>query len=192
MSSSRTKRQPIFFVVAALGAAYPLVVYATLGSVPAGALVLMALALTVARAAFFKDRATARPVTFALIGVAVVTGSLALLDATTAAKAYPVLMSLGFAAAFGLSLLYPPSLIEVMAARRNPAPNADATLYMRRVSLIWCVFLIANGAVSAVTVVGELWLWTLYNGLISYLLMGLLLTGEWLVRRRVLAREARP
>jgi uncharacterized membrane protein len=31
--------------------------------------------------------------------------------------------------------------------------------------------------------------WTLYNGLIAYLLMGLLFAGEYLVRLRVKARK---
>jgi len=32
--------------------------------------------------------------------------------------------------------------------------------------------------------------WTLYNGLIAYLLMGVLFGGEWLLRRRLLLRSA--
>jgi len=28
-------------------------------------------------------------------------------------------------------------------------------------------------------------LWTLWNGLLSYLLIGLLMAGEWLVRQRI-------
>jgi uncharacterized membrane protein len=191
MRLSRTKPHPLFVGVAALGAAYPFVVYGALGRVPAGALVLLALSLTVARLAFLKDRATARPLVFALVGVAVVTGAVALLDATAATKLYPVLMSLAFATVFGLSLVFPPSLIAVMALRGKPVPDEKTDRYMRHVSLIWCLFLIANAAMSALTSTGELWLWTLYNGLISYLLMGVLFAGEWLVRRRILAREAR-
>lgn len=30
--------------------------------------------------------------------------------------------------------------------------------------------------------------WALYNGFISYLLMGLMFAGEWLIRRRVRRR----
>jgi uncharacterized membrane protein len=191
MSSSRTKPHPLLVGLVVLGGAYPFVVYATLGSVPAGALVLLALSVSVARLAFFRDRAMARPMVFALLGVAVVTAVVALLDAMTAAKLYPVLMSLAFAGAFGLSLIFPPSLIEAMALRGQPEPAPAIRRYMRRLSLIWCLFLLASGAVSAITSLGELWLWTLYNGLISYLLMGVLLGGEWLVRRRILAREAR-
>lgn len=191
MNSSRTKPHPLFVGLVVLGGAYPFVVYATLGRVPAGALVLLALSVTVARLAFFKDRAMARPVVFALLGVAIVIAVVALLDAMMAAKLYPVLMSLAFAGAFGLSLIFPPSLIEVMALRRHPNPDPATRRYMRRLSFVWCLFLLANSAVSALTSMSELWLWTLYNGLISYLLMGALLGGEWLVRQRILAREAR-
>ena len=53
--------------------------------------------------------------------------------------------------------------------------------------MIWCLFFIVNGAIALVTVLSKNQaLWTLYNGLISYLLMGTLLGGEWLYRKRVL------
>jgi uncharacterized membrane protein len=48
------------------------------------------------------------------------------------------------------------------------------------------VFFAVNGSVALAT---ALWastaLWTLYNGLVAYLLMGALMGGEWLVRRRL-------
>ncbi|MWT62322.1 DNA gyrase subunit B, partial [Escherichia coli] len=33
-------------------------------------------------------------------------------------------------------------------------------------------------------------LWTLWNGMIAYLLMGTLMAGEWLVRQRVMKNDA--
>ncbi len=48
-----------------------------------------------------------------------------------------------------------------------------------------------NGGVAAFTCwYGDTHLWTLWNGMIAYLLMGALMTSEWLVRQRVLRREA--
>ena len=48
-----------------------------------------------------------------------------------------------------------------------------------------------NGALAAFTIWhGDLALWSLYNGLISYGLMGALMAGEYLVRRRLMKRLA--
>ena len=69
---------------------------------------------------------------------------------------------------------------------------AACVAYTRRVTQVWCVFFAANAVVSAAT---ALWAdaagWALYNGLIAYVAMGLLMAGEWLVRRRVRARAAK-
>ena len=37
---------------------------------------------------------------------------------------------------------------------------------------------------------GYMALWTAWNGMIAYLLIGALMAGEWLVRRRVMKRES--
>jgi uncharacterized membrane protein len=55
--------------------------------------------------------------------------------------------------------------------------------YLRKVTLVWLGFFVANAAISAATAMsGSLELWTLYNGLISYLIMAGLFAGEWIVR----------
>ncbi len=57
--------------------------------------------------------------------------------------------------------------------------------YTRRVTQVWCGFFVLNGGLALCT---ALWAsdagWALYNGLVAYVLMGLLFAGEWLVRRR--------
>jgi len=173
-------------LLAALGLAYPFLVYAGLGRVPPGAFVFVALALAGARIAAVNGAAAARLLVPALAGVAAATAALGLVDAAAAAKAYPVLMSLGMAAAFGLSLRRSPTLVEIFATLAGPPPEAAARAYMRRVSLAWCLFLLVNAALSAATwASGDLGLWTLYNGLVSYLLMGLMFAAEYWIRRRV-------
>jgi uncharacterized membrane protein len=61
--------------------------------------------------------------------------------------------------------------------------------YTRRVTQVWCIFFIFNGSVSLLTcLVGNVHWWTLWNAMVSYLLMGLLFACEWLVRQRVKRR----
>jgi uncharacterized membrane protein len=177
-------------VLAALGMAYPFVVHAAMGRVPAGALVLLALALAGARFAMLRGGEVARVLAGPLAAVFAATGALALVEARVAALAYPVLMNLGFAAAFGWSVVRPPSLVQIFASVVEPDPSERARRYMRKVSLVWCLFLSVNASVAlALALWADTALWALYTGLISYLLMGLLFAVEWLVRRRVRAAE---
>jgi uncharacterized membrane protein len=49
---------------------------------------------------------------------------------------------------------------------------------------VWCGFFILNGCMAAWTAfAASRETWALYNGLISYLLMGVLFAGEWVFRR---------
>ncbi|UXY16008.1 hypothetical protein N8I74_03025 [Chitiniphilus purpureus] len=104
-------------------------------------------------------------------------------------RAYPVLVNAALLAGFGYSLRHPPSAIERFARLTEPDLPAAAVAYTRRVTWLWCGFFTVNGALALAT---GLWAdqttWALYNGGVAYLLMGLLLGGEWLVRRRVRRR----
>ncbi len=96
---------------------------------------------------------------------------------------YPVLVSATMLGVFGYSLKFPPTIIERFARAREPDLHPRAIVYTRRVTQVWCIFFAINGCVSLITVLwGSPKIWTLYNGVISYLLMGLLFGGEYLVR----------
>ena len=104
---------------------------------------------------------------------------------------YPVLVSGSLLALFGWSLWQPMTLVERIARLQEPQLPPAAIRYTRQVTRIWCGFFIFNGAIAIATIWhGDLALWSLYNGLLSYLLMGTLMAGEWLVRQRVRARIA--
>ena len=102
---------------------------------------------------------------------------------------YPVLVNLVMLGIFAFSLTQPRSLIERLARLQEPDLPANGVRYTRRVTQVWCGFFIANGSIAAASALyGDLHLWTLYNGLLAYVLMGALLAGEWLVRKRVRTR----
>ena len=99
---------------------------------------------------------------------------------------YPVLLNGMLLGLFGLSLKYGPPLVERLARLREPQLPAVAVRYTRRVTQVWALFFLGNGlTAAALTLWTPLSWWTLYNGLIAYLLMGLLFAGEWLLRQRV-------
>jgi uncharacterized membrane protein len=98
-------------------------------------------------------------------------------------KLYPVLVNAGLLAVFVYSLAVPPTMIERIARVRDPDLPVAAVSYTRRVTQIWCVFFAVNGIIALLT---ALWMpvvvWTLYNGVIAYVLMGFLFAGEYCVR----------
>lgn len=106
------------------------------------------------------------------------------------AKLYPVAISLGLCVLFVVSLFRPPSMIERFARLRDADLSEKAVHYTRQVTRVWVVFFVVNASVSAYTglfMTDEYWL--LYNGFVSYMLMGTLFAGEWLVRRNLIKRQ---
>jgi uncharacterized membrane protein len=101
-------------------------------------------------------------------------------------KLYPVLVNLVFLTAFAWSLSTPQSMVERLARLTEPDLPPSGVAYTRTVTKVWCAFFVVNGAIALAT---ALWAsdaaWSLYNGVIAYLLMGLLFGGEYLVRLRV-------
>jgi uncharacterized membrane protein len=117
---------------------------------------------------------------------------LAFLDNTVLPlKLYPVAVNGVLLMVFLASLRHPPTVIERLARLREPLLPPHAIAYTRQVTIVWCFFFAGNGALALITALyaSERW-WALYNGLLAYLLMGALFTGEWLVRQRVRARNA--
>lgn len=92
---------------------------------------------------------------------------------------YPSLVNLGLLIAFGMTLVHGPSMIEKFARLRHPDLGVHGVRHTRRVTKVWCAFFALNGAFSAYTAV--FWTraaWSLYNGVIAYVLIGVLLIGE--------------
>lgn len=100
-------------------------------------------------------------------------------------KFYPVFVNTLLFAVFAASLLKPPTIVERLARLREPDLPRRAVAYTRRVTQVWCGFFVVNGALALFT---ALWssaqVWGLYNGVLAYLFMGLLFTGEYFVRQR--------
>lgn len=104
---------------------------------------------------------------------------------------YPLAVNATLLALFGASLRQPMTMVERLARLTTPDLPEQGVRYTRKVTQVWCFFFITNGALSGWTIwQGDLALWSLYNGLISYLLMGTLMGGEWLIRQRVMKRGA--
>lgn len=102
----------------------------------------------------------------------------------TMLRLYPVLVNGGMLLIFGYSLKYPPSMIERFARLHEPYLTASGISYTQTVTQVWCVFFVFNGCAATFTAFyTSREIWSLYNGFVAYILMGVLFAGEWLVRR---------
>jgi len=168
------------------GLAYPLFVYYGITTIPPTALVLVGLGLIGIRLLGLRQTDNTKTFQLAFLIAAVVLALLLFLNPLLAVKAYPIIVSLSVCTIFGLSLLFPPTLIERIARIAEPNLPPAGVIYTRNVTIIWTIFLLLNAAVSATTALwGTLDQWTLWNGFISYILMGSLFLGEMIVRRIV-------
>ncbi len=175
------------FTVVALTLAYPVLVYFCLDHFEPRWLALLLAAIAVLRAIATRELVWICAGAGALVLAAVS----ALGNELLPLKLYPVLVNLVLLVVFATSLIHPPTIIERLARLREPDLPIAGQRYTRRVTQVWCVFFIGNGAIALGT---ALWAspatWALYNGLISYALIGTLFAGEWLVRRRVMSRPS--
>jgi uncharacterized membrane protein len=76
-------------------------------------------------------------------------------------------------------------MIERIARIREPNLPDAAVRYTRIVTEVWCLFFVLNAVALYTALAADIEVWALYNGVIAYVLMGLLFAGEYLVRRRV-------
>ncbi|GAB1263968.1 hypothetical protein NBRC116493_08180 [Aurantivibrio infirmus] len=105
-------------------------------------------------------------------------------------KLYPVFVNFSFLVLFAWSLKQPPPMVERFARLRNSEFPPQAIAYMRKVTIVWCVFFFFNALAALST---SLWasdeVWALYNGFIAYVIMASVFAIEWLVRLWIMRLE---
>ena len=122
-----------------------------------------------------------------LLGIAATTVLLNLFNDPVYLKLNPVIISSSVLFTFGYTLIYPPSMIETFARIQDKDLPEKAVPYCRKVTVIWCIFLLFNSLTALYTALyTDMQIWAFYNGFLSYILMGLLFAGEFLYRTLVL------
>jgi uncharacterized membrane protein len=95
----------------------------------------------------------------------------------------PVLVNAALLLAFARTLRRGPTLVETFARLQHPDLSEAQVRHCRTVTVVWCVFFAANAAVCLwLALAADLWIWTLYTGLVSYGLVGLVFAAEFVVR----------
>jgi len=169
--------------LAALALAYPFAVYYGSGVLSPRWFALVLGVLWLARLCTQGAGYGGWPLVLAALGFC---AALAVFDHPALLHWYPVLVNAGMLALFGLSLTRGTPVIERIARVREPDLPPHAVHYTRSVTKVWALFFLANGlTAAALTLWASRECWLLYNGLIAYVLMGILFAGEWLLRPRV-------
>lgn len=129
-----------------------------------------------------------------LIGIALI---VVLTNNEKVLKCYPLIVNMLLFIPFALSLRNKQNMILSFATMvdRSISWNSHygtVERYCRKVTIVWCLFFALNMIVSAFTIFySSSFVWALYNGLISYILMGCLFVGEFFVRFFVQKRDLR-
>jgi len=106
----------------------------------------------------------------------------ALLGSTQMLLYYPVLVNALLLVLFAGSLrTKEPLLNRVVRARGTPIGEHTAR-YLTRLTAIWAGFFLVNGLIAVWTTTSSIETWTIYNGIISYLFVAVLASGEWIYR----------
>ena len=176
-------------LVGTLTVLYPVIVYFGIQVVPMGSLLLILGVALLGRLLLGGGLKTS---TGLGVGIALLFCLLVWLSgSTTGLLYYPVVINLTMLLIFAASLVRPPSAIEQLARLSEPDLPDSGVTYTRRVTWVWCCFFVINGSIAWYTAAdGNMEIWALYNGLIAYVAMGALFGVEWLIRRRVRAKQA--
>ena len=106
-------------------------------------------------------------------------------------KLYSVVINATLLFVFGCTLFWEPNIIfrfATLADKKITGSSYELQVknYCRKVTVVWCCFFVLNGAAAAYTTFFcSREMWALYNGGISYALMGTLFVVEYIVRRLV-------
>lgn len=116
----------------------------------------------------------------AIIGISVT----AIFDQELSLRLYPVFMAGAMLVAFLVSLIRGPSMIERFARLAEPELPDHAIGYTYKVTVVWCAFIAINLVIALWTVFyASMEVWSIYNGLIAYVLMAVLFIGELVFRK---------
>jgi uncharacterized membrane protein len=173
-------------VGAALGLAYPFIVYLGLSWLSARTLALVIGAALLVRAAI-RVRGREWRTLMPLAGVAVAVGSfivlVMLLDEGRYFKALPVVVNVAFCVAFARTLVSGPPMIERFARLQHAHMPPNGVPYCRRVTIVWAIYFALNALVILwLALTASLAVWTVYTGIIAYLFAGALIVGEIVYR----------
>lgn len=120
---------------------------------------------------------------FVLISIAAIFGLAIILNRASLALYTPVLINLGLLLSFGSTLIIGPPIVEIFARKHVKSLSEIEVKYCRNVTVLWSAFFIINGSISfIISATGNIDYWILYNGFVSYIMIGLIFFIEMTYR----------
>lgn len=184
--SRKAKPEPVAVFFAVFSILYPVIAVVsirTIGPVPVVVILCVILLLRIIVPSMRKRFGL---LTWGLLAVAVCVAGIAAFDPELSVRLYPVLINAAMLVSFAVTLIHPPSMIEMFTRTTEPDLPPAGVAYTRKVTIVWVGFFALNGMIALITVVAGSWtMWMIYNGLIAYVAAGCLFLVEYLVRQRV-------
>ena len=170
----------VLFVV--LLAFYPFIIYFGIKVLPASFFGIALAVLLLLRFGFTQpgERATAVPALLLLLAYAVAATAV---GSARMLMYYPVIVNFLMCALFAGSLRHEEPLLLRLVRARGMRMSVHAPRYLTRLTAVWAGFFAINGFVALWTTTQPMELWTVYNGILAYLLIAALIGGEWVFRR---------
>ena len=115
-------------------------------------------------------------------------------------KLYSVVISATFLVVFAYTLFFGPNIIFRFATLADKkiigsSYEKQVETYGKKVTIVWCCFFVLNGTTATITTFADKIfglspekareIWAIYNGGISYALMGILFVVEFIIRKLV-------
>ena len=98
-------------------------------------------------------------------------------------KFYPPCANLFIFLLFFSSCFREKTVIQKFALAVNPNLSEEEIKYTRKITYVWAGFTFTNFLISIGTVFMSEMVWAIYNGIISYILVGIVFVVEYIVRR---------
>jgi len=150
-------------------------------------IIIFAIAYSIVNSRNYKGKHTiilfVSPMILCVIGVI----SLCLDDSPIFIKLYPALASLSYLIIMLTSFFFPPPLayyfIDIFdKSIKTKIPKDVFNIFCYRATILWCVFFFVDGTIAIITAFfGSDFIWGIYNGGITYFVMGLIFLGEFIV-----------
>jgi len=185
--AGKAARTVLAVTTGVLALVYPLLIYVGLTRFSARHVGLVALIVLIPSQLLRHRRRKAvhlRALAFMPLGVGALLALAAWIDDQRFVLALPVLINLFLLGAFASTLRGEMPIIERFARMQVEDLPAEEIDYCRSVTRLWCLFFACNALTAGLLAFfAPLTLWTLYNGAISYGIMGLLFAIELFVRK---------
>jgi len=190
------KRPSLAGPVVLLLLGYPFAVYLVADYVAPKTLMAVLLALLAVRVALAVKKVARHPWLGPALSLALLAVAAAVLFSTglklSMVRVYPAIIDFCFFSVFFGSLFTSMPLVERIARTVDEDLPPQAVRYTRHVTWAWSLVLLCNTLAALYTALyASLGVWSLYNGLISYLLIGATFAVEYALRlhlRRVWSR----